>query len=107
MRYEWRFDHLDAENVHTMAAGDDSAHVLALVFLRWMDKRPLGELESPGRLAGFLVAYSNLSRREVAGLLGTLKRASVPDGYDLTFELGGDRVRVHRETNPTQSIAGT
>lgn len=106
MRYEWRFDHLNADDVYAMASGDDSAHVLTLVFLRWMDERPMRNLANPGRLAGFLVAHSELSPREVAGLLGTLKRAAVPDDYGMTFEFDGAPVRVHREPVRTQSIPG-
>lgn len=92
----WRWEFWRDEHHYSMARGKNSDAVLALAFLNWLDGRDVSEINKPSALAGFLAAHSDLSRRELAGLLGTF-RFEPPSGTELEFSYQGERIWIDRD----------
>jgi hypothetical protein len=71
--------------------------VLSLAFLTWLDGRDVNEISDTAGLAGFLAHHSDLSRRELAGLLGTF-HFPTPDRLDeFSFQYKNEQLRISRE----------
>lgn len=100
---EWRFQR--AADRYGMASGSDSEAVLSLAFLGWLNGADVNEIDDPAGLAGFLSRHSDLTRRELAGLLGTFEFPAPESRTALEFEYAGETVRVERVATDTEAFA--
>jgi hypothetical protein len=95
----WGFSYDGEES--TYAIGSDSASVLSLAFLTWLDGRDVNKIDDPSGLAGFLACHSDLSRRELAGLLGTFSFPTPSSETQFEFEYAGASVCLKHDVADT------
>jgi hypothetical protein len=81
----------------TYASGTASPSVLSLAFLTWLDGREVNKISRRDELAGFLANHSDLTRRELAGLLGTFYFDSSADESELHFKYENEPIRIVQE----------
>lgn len=72
MDYGWYFFAPGEGWTRAYACGHESSgSSLSLAFLTWLEGLDVDRIKNTSALAGFLVSHSDLSRREIMGLLGT------------------------------------
>jgi hypothetical protein len=81
----------------TYASGSELSGVLSLAFLTWLDGRDVNDISDTAGLAGFLAHHSDLSRRELAGLLGTFHFPFPTEDDEFDFRHKDEQIRIVRE----------